>query len=157
VSVDLLSNPATGQTIRDILRVTFEPQPGTPKVQGDEFVLDRAGIALRTRSGEQHWISKVRLAGAAVLMYLPGRGAYFLSLARPASGGFEPSGTAVRNRISFIENDELIEIESQSNALRHGGFARVWVGHDPAYKPQGDPTRLFLTSADAIDYLLPKM
>jgi hypothetical protein len=156
VTVDLLSNPATGEKIRDILQLAYDPHPAAPKTGPSEFVFERPAIAIRTRSGEQHWMNKARVSGAAVRMYVPGRGAYYLSLARPAAGGFEPAGIADADRLSFTQDGDLIEIDSRPNVLKDGGFARVWVRHDPSFKPQDDPTRLFLTATDAIDYLLPK-
>jgi hypothetical protein len=154
VSVDLLSNPRKGEILMDLLQVTLEP-PSEAPAGVEEFVLDRVFVAVRGSFGELHWPSHARITGAAALIYLPERGGFLLSLAQQP--GFEPAGIADKNRITFVWNDELVEIESQSaNILRNAPFARVWVRHAREYKPSLDPTRLSIMTADKIDYLMPK-
>lgn len=155
VEIELLTNPDTGEKVVDVLRLTLEPHPSIQAPPAnDEFFLDRVSIAVRGTSGEQHWAEPAfGLTGAAARVFLPGRGAFYLTLEPRA--GFEAAGIAENQRLTFIWNNELFEIVSQSNILRKAPFGRVWIRHDPTYAPR-DATRLFLVTADKIDYLLRK-
>ena len=156
VAVDLLSNPDTGEKLVDILQVTHEtPLFGEPTAV-EEIVLDRVSIAIRTNVGEQHWVDKDKITGAAALIYIPRLGAFLLSLEKPAAPGFEPSGIAENQRLTFVWNGALIEVASQSNILRKSAFGRVWVKHDPGFKPADGVNSLSLMTADKIDYLMRK-
>ena len=70
-------------------------------------------------------------------LYLPGRGAYFLSNYQPKT--YQTFGRVVyidRRNLEFALDGDSIRIASNSNVLTRSESGTVWVYHDPKYRPQ---------------------
>jgi hypothetical protein len=131
VEVDILYNPATGERIYDVLRVASEllPSPKPPGPTGERFSLFRVRVDIngKTISGERNtW-----MIGGALMVYLPGRGDFYLALSPPPGLPFQAAGWVDHNILRFHAGSELVEIVSTSNMLQKSDYATIWVYHDP--------------------------
>jgi hypothetical protein len=105
-------------------------------INGEKFADDSAAI----------------LSGPAASIYVPGHGAYYLSL--EAAPGFQEVGHASRDKLSFSLNGENVEIAAKENVLRHSNYRPVWVKHDPSI--QSKESRVQVITASKVEWLIPK-
>jgi hypothetical protein len=152
VRVDILQNPATGEKIYDVLRPSDDPPP--PPIStatGDEFVLSAMEIAIH---GEKfQWPTGATMTAAAARIYVPGHGAYFLSIAE--APGFREAAHANQEKLTFQLDNERVEITLQKNVLRKSANRMVWVKHDPGFVPS-DAKSVEVMTADKVEWLMPK-
>ena len=151
VKVDILQNSATGETISDVLRPSDEPRPGAGPAASEEFVLGGFQITINGERFTEN--GGAILKGTAALIYVPGHGAFYLSMA-PAAG-FAEVGHASRERLSFSLAGEYVEIAANRNVLSKSDYRVVWVKHDPTVKaPNARGVEIMTTSK--VENLLPK-
>jgi hypothetical protein len=147
VVIDILYNPATGDKIYDVLALSVSTVSGvlvSPKETKEKFSLDGIRVAVNGRTVREPDGSG--LVGAGAMIYVPGKGGYFLALRPPAGWPFQPIGRAEQGRLTFTVDQDTVEITSKTNVLKNSGGASVWVYHDSKYKP--DP-RMFVTSENS--------
>ncbi len=153
VKVDILQNPSTGEKIYDVLRPSGDPVPGSSSTAdaGDEFVLGDMKIAI---DGEKfQWSSGATTTAAAARIYVPGHGAYFLSLSN--APGFLEVAHANREQLTFQLDREHVEITLQRNVLSRSLYRLVWVKHDVGFAA-ADGKSLEVVTADKVEWLMPK-
>jgi hypothetical protein len=159
VMVDILQNPTTGEKIYDVLRPSDAPPPSAPNAVGDEFVLGDMQISI---DGEKiQWATGATLSGAGARIYVPGHGAYYLSVGD--APGFHEAGHANREKLTFQLDHEHVEITLKKNVLSKSAYRVVWVKHDPAFAigsasgPGGaDANAVDVATADNVEWLMPK-
>lgn len=150
VIVDILQNPATGEKIFDVLRPSDNPPPSSSAVS-DEFVLGPMQIAI---DGEKfQWATLATLSGAAARIYVPGHGAYFLSVTE--APGFHEAAHANREKLTFQLDQEHVEITLNRNVLSNSTYRVVWVKHDPTFAA-ADAKTIAVMTADKVEWLVPK-
>jgi hypothetical protein len=133
IAIDLLSNPKTGEKIFDVLQPSNPAEP--PKSSGEEFTLQVASITLNGQPVKLTGVENSNLTGAAAIFYLPGHGAYFLSLEpRPH---FEQVAHVEGRKLWFELDKDRVEIQSKGRLLAKSENRMVWVRHDPAFTFEG--------------------
>jgi len=111
-----------------VLRPSGDPLPSTSTQTAltDEFVLGDMQIVIE---GEKfQWATGATTSGAAARIYVPGHGAYFLSLTD--TPGFHEAAHANREKLNFQLDHEPVEITLQKNVLSKSASHVVWVKHD---------------------------
>jgi hypothetical protein len=151
VKVDILQNPATGETIYDVLRPSDDPPPTTAAKIADELVLGSLQISINGEMFVQDFGGIV--TGAVARIYVPKHGAYFLSL--EAAPGFIEVGHANREKLTFSLGDEYVEIVAKQSVLTKSTYRPVWVKHDPAFVVT-DAKTVEVMTADKVEWLIPK-
>ncbi len=127
----ILHNPKTGEQITDVLEVLAKPKPVTrDNSAGDIWQVDDPrvlvnGAVVRERSPER----RTNMTGGGLMLYLPGRGAYYFSPTEQP--GFRAAGWVDRNALRFHAGDALIEILSTNWLLPSSEVRTIWVMHDP--------------------------
>ena len=153
VKVDILQNPATGEKIYDVLRPSDDPLPpaSTHTAPSDEFVLGDMQIVI---DGEKFaWQTGAVTSGAAARIYVPGHGAYFLSVTD--APGFHEAAHVNREKLTFQLDHEHVEITLQRNVLNKSASHVVWVKHDAGFAA-ADPKAMEVMTADKVELLMPK-
>jgi hypothetical protein len=129
IAIDLLSNPTTGEKIFDVLQPSNPTEP--PKPNAEEFALQVTSITLNGQPVKLTGVENSSLTGAAAIFYLPGHGAYFLSLEpRPH---FEQAAHVEGRKLWFELDNDRVEIQSKSRLLTKSESKVVWVRHDPSF------------------------
>ncbi len=129
IAIDLLSNPMTGEKIFDVLQPSNPAEP--PKSSGEEFTLQVTSITLNGQPVKLTGVENSNLTGAAAIFYLPGHGAYFLSLEpRPH---FEQVAHVEGRKLWFELDKDRVEIQSKGRLLAKSENRMVWVRHDPSF------------------------
>jgi hypothetical protein len=130
VEVDILYNPATRERIYDVLKVAAEQPPArvAPEPSG-EFSLENVHVTINGKTVAEQRNTWMR--GAAVMIYLPGRGESYLALSPSADYPLQASGWIDHNILRFFAGNEMVEITGKSNMLQKSDFGTVWVYHVP--------------------------
>ena len=143
VAIDILSNPATGDKIFDVLQPSQSGEP--PRVGGEEFNFQNLEVWLNGHALPD--LAGVSMTGAGAIVYIPGHGAYFVSLeSRPH---FQPAGHVERDRLWFDVDDDHVEIRSKGRLLAGSESRTVWVKHDPLFLPISEQERGNAAALDA--------
>lgn len=161
VRLDVLSNSATGETIYDILRPTTEAPPGPNFSRGADSAPAREELSFRDVTlkvnGRAAPSPEGWLTGAAARLYIPGLGAYYIAAYElKLQQTFRHAVNVEQKRLAFSIDGDLVEIESQSNALTRSDRGIVWVYHDPNFKTSLNPAVSDVMFADAVEYLMTK-
>jgi hypothetical protein len=131
VQLDILQNPATGEKIYDVLKASSEPPPSggaQPKPAGDRLSLRQVRVLLN--GAVIHEEKNTWFTGAAIQVWLPGKGAFYLTL-KPVGGyRFQPTGLAEGDTLRFMAGGDTIELIGRSNVLPRSDRVLVWVYHD---------------------------
>ena len=169
VQVDILLHPQTGERIYDVLRVSGQPRPviQKPKPAGDQLSFQEVRVVLNGKTihePENSWI-----IGAAAMLYLPGKGSYYLSLAPSTEYPFQAAGWVDHAILRFKHDGDLVEVYGKSNVLQKSDYGTVWVYHEPGMLvmravPEHKvivthpvPGRPFeIQTADQVEWLIPK-
>jgi hypothetical protein len=129
IAIDLLSNPTTGEKIFDVLQPSNLAEP--PKPSGEEFALQVTSITLNGQAVKLTGVENSSLSGAAAIFYLPGHGAYFLSLeSRPY---FQQVAHVEGRKLWFDLDNDRVEIQSKDRLLTKSENRMVWVRHDSSF------------------------
>ena len=154
VTLDILSNPLTGERIYDVLRPITDPSPGgSLTVTGGK---PREQISLKQISirvnGQAVQAPGAWLIGEAVRIDLPGQGAFVIATEDPKLPSFQPTARADGKSLSWTLDGQYVEITSATDVLTPVQNAALWIFHDAQVRP--DTVRL--QAADSADWLLPK-
>jgi hypothetical protein len=163
-SLDVLANPATGETITDTIEVSFD----TPdQASARDFSEHPYRFALRNlrvfRNGKL--ISPERnpgsVSGNHMLIYLPGYGAYVLTNEPQTGYAIQKLGYVEGSKLSFTLDGDAYEFLADAPILPRTPAGEVWVVHDPAYRPKGwqkarSKDEFFTAAADEVRFLLPR-
>jgi hypothetical protein len=156
VTLDTLSNPATGEKVYDVLRPVAGPSP-SPAGTSVSYVpsppqLSLKGIELRLNgqllNAPVSWI-----IGSAVRIDVPGRGAYVIAAEDPKSAHFYKTVRANGKSLTWSIDGDRLEVISKTDV---GASGIIWVYHDPNFKSQEQPVAVRLQTADTVEWLLPK-
>ena len=159
VRLEILHNPSTGEKIYDILRPSTDAtQAPTGRIHADLAPpveeLSFREIALIV-NGEKAAAPSGWLTGAVARLYLPGRGAYFLSTYQPKTPQlFRHMVYADRHSLEFAIDGDIIRVTSTGNVLTQSESGIVWVYHDPKYQPSSQRETVDLVFADKVESLL---
>jgi len=128
VEVDILYNPATRERIYDVLKVAAEQPPArvAPEPSG-EFSLENVRVTINGKTVAEQRNAWMR--GAAVMIYLPGRGESYLALSPSPDYPLQASGWVDHNILRFFAGGEMVEVTGKSNMLQKSDFGTVWVYH----------------------------
>lgn len=161
VQLEILYNPSTGEKIYDILRPSTDATPelwrqGTraadAELAGQELSFREIALVV---NGEKTGAPAGWLTGAVARLYLPGRGAYFLSTYQPKTyQTFRPVVYVDRHNLEFAMDGDFIRITSNGNVLTQAETAILWVYHDPKYQPQSQTDKADVVFADKVESLL---
>jgi len=121
VIVDILQNPATGEKIFDVLRPSDVPE-------GDAFSLHDPVITL---NGQWVKVAPGAANGAAIQIYLPGHGSYFLALEPSPGYPFRQVAEAYRDTLRFTWGGDRVEIACKSGVMTKSERRLVWLYKDP--------------------------
>jgi len=159
VQLEILYNPSTREKIYDILRPTTDASPelaghmgADAALAGQEFSFREIALAV---NGEKTPAPAGWLTGAVARLYVPGRGAYFLSTYQPKTyQAFRQAVYVDRHNLEFAMDGDFIRITSNGNILTRAESGIVWVYHDAKYQPQSQTAKADLVFADKAESLL---
>jgi hypothetical protein len=174
LSLDLLTNNATGQKIVDYVTVqgpSTEPEAdpwhadfiyetGMPR----EFHAEDAALEIRhprlsvsSDLGTSATSSSSVVYGAAVWFYLPMRGRFVLSLTPHPDLGFRNAGEVRGSALTFNIGNDTFNLVSSGRIAPGSGPFNVYVLHDPMWRaPAGSESDSLWGSADRLDQLVGK-
>lgn len=150
VEIGLFSLEGQGLRVIDTVRIVLIPpgaaesasQTSAPgsllRLSGLQISVN--GMALKTQFGGA-------VVGRYALLYLPGRGAYFLSTGPVAGRNLINAGSIDRDHMQFTIDNEVFDVTTDLPILTRADTGELWVFHDPNYAPSGNWTAL----PDALD------
>jgi hypothetical protein len=152
VTLDILQNPSTGETIYDVLR----PIAASAHVMSVESVPSQETISLsritvRVNGKSMPAPSSV-VMGEAVRIDIPRHGAYILTAADPHQADFTKIARADGKTLTWSTGSDRFEITSAANVLTQAEKGELWLFQDRHYQPDV----VSLQSADTVNWLLPK-
>lgn len=158
VTLDILSNPATGEKIFDVLRpirIATPPPAMSVSPAPDRETISLNDISLRV-NGRALAAPASFIIGSAVRIDIPRLGTYVVAAYDPRDKSpdheFFAIGHAEGKTLSWMMGRDRIEITSGTKVLAPSGNGTLWVNHDPHYQPDV----VGLQAADTVDWLLPK-
>lgn len=130
-SFEVLRNPATGEVITDTIQVTvpeviageFVNQSGL-NVGGLRVLVDGAPLALSNHG------SVSCDEDAAVLIYLPKHGAFYLSRKPVAGENFQKIGVVDGGRLTVFIDNRRYEFQSDHDILGLSKTGELWILHE---------------------------
>jgi hypothetical protein len=156
VTLDTLSNPATGEKIYDLLRPIAGPSP-YPTGLAVTAVPTAAQLSLKEielRVNGQAVSAPVSwMIGAAVRIDIPGHGAYVIATEDPKNAHFYQTVRADGKSLTWSIDGDKLQVISKTDV---GASGIIWVYHDPNFRSQEQPTAVRLQTADTVEWLLPK-
>jgi len=159
VTLDILSNPSTGEKIFDVLRpVRLTTAAATMSVSpapDRRAVISLNRIALRVNGSAVRAPSSF-IVGSAVRIDIPHDGTYVVASYDPREVSPDTRFSAIAHAdgktLSWVMGRDRVEITSSTNVLVPSGNGTLWVYHDPHYQPDV----VGLQAADTVEWLLPK-
>jgi hypothetical protein len=156
VTLDTLSNPATGEKIYDVLRPIAGPSPYPTGLAVTAVPtaaqLSLKGIELRL-NGQLQNAPVSWMIGAAVRIDVPGHGAYVIAAENPKNPHFYQTVRAEGKSLSWSIDGDQLQVVSKTDV---GASGIIWVYHDPNFRSQEQPDAVRLQTADTVEWLLPK-
>jgi hypothetical protein len=157
VTLDILHNPSTGETIYDVLRpIAGSGSQGmsvTSVTATETISLNRITVRVNGQAipAPASWI-----IGGAVRIDIPHHGTFVIAATQPQGAdteqGFAQIAQADGKNLSWVMGNDRIEITSETNVLARAGKGALWLFHDRRYQPDV----VALQSADTVDWLFPK-
>jgi hypothetical protein len=156
VTLDVMSNPATGEKVYDVLRPISGPSP-TPTGMSVSAAptpaqLSLKGIELRV-NGQLMNAPVSWMIGAAVRIDVPGHGAYVIAAENPKNAHFYQTVRADGKSLNWSIDGDQVQVISKTDV---GTSGIIWVYHDVKFKSQDQPDAVRLQTADTVEWLLPK-
>jgi hypothetical protein len=134
--IPLFEIQGMGTQVIDKIRLRMDDSPapaaGRMRLSGLKVTVNRTAVAGSAPSA---------VAGKFAMIYIPGRGAYFLSTEAVPDRPFVKAGTIDRNRMTFDIDNDSYEAVASAPILANPDNGELWVYHDPAYKPAGNWTQ----------------
>jgi hypothetical protein len=176
LSLDLLTNNATGQKIVDYVTVqgpSAEPaadpwhadfiyETGMPRdFRADDAALEirRPQISVNGDAGISAATTAPVVYGPAVWFYLPMRGRFILSLTPHPDLGFRDAGEIRGSTANFKVGSDTFNLVSGGRIAPGSGPFNLYVLNDPTWQPTsgtGNPSDSLWGSADRLDQLIGK-
>jgi hypothetical protein len=141
ITIEMFSNPATGQKIVDHL--FFDDTPGALRLpEGsprdytiDDVPLSLVGAKISLNGKNLESAGKGGVSGEAVYFYLPNHGRYAMSLAPNLELGFRKLGEVRGSRITFRNGNDTWTIDCDRPVAPGGGVFNLYVYPDPGWRP----------------------
>jgi hypothetical protein len=156
VSIDILQNPNTGEKLFDLIRVTIDMPP---QVRGPEWslTLTHMQVLVNGRPIVPESERGGSIGGAAARIYIPGNGAFILSLV-PVPNRFQQAANVERNRVAFMSGEDRIEVVSDENLLGQPERGQLWILQLPGYKPgnKDEVDHVQVMTAGSAERLIPR-
>jgi hypothetical protein len=128
VKMEILYNPETKEFIYDVLKVLRRREPaGAAKPALPHLSLREFRVAI---DGKKVVDNPAWMVCGGMMIHLPGRGEFYLTLSPPAFPTFQPAGWIDHAILRFHSGSELVEITSKTNILQNADFATVWIHHE---------------------------
>jgi hypothetical protein len=162
VTLDILSNPSTGERIYDVLRPIAAAAAGNMYVQSveldsvEDITLEKVRIRL---NGKELSVPDSLMRGRAVRIDIPGHGAWVLAAYDQKAASLLGTMTPVRpegKTLSWTIDGDHVEITSGTDILSGVGAGVLWVYHDAHFRSQDQPDAVRLQAAESVERLLPK-
>jgi hypothetical protein len=159
VQVDILYHPATGEKIWDVLKVIDEPLPSateTKRPAGNLFSFESVRVDLNGQT--IHKPGNNWMIGGAMMLRIPRKGDFYLTLNPTPDLPFQASGWVDHNILRFQSGGDRVEVTGKSNLLQKSDYGTVWLYHDPesAARIPADKTAMDFSCADTVQQLLPR-
>jgi hypothetical protein len=156
VTLDILSNPATGEKIYDVLRPITGPSPNPTGMSVTAVPtapqLSLKGIELRV-NGQLMNAPVSWIIGAAARIDIPGLGAYVIAAENPKNAHFYQTVRAEGKSLTWSIDGDRLQVISKTDV---GASGIIWVYHDLNFRSQEQPDAVRLQTADTVEWLLPK-
>jgi hypothetical protein len=151
VTIDLLTEPATGAKLIDDIHVVLMHSvyvPRVPTASGDardflasdgDFEIFEPQVSLNgkvqaaTGPGSLHDVRS-----ALPWFYFPNHGRFILSLTPHANLGFRRTGEVRGGRITFTLDNDSVKLESIRSIASGNGVYNIYVLHEPDWEPTSD-------------------
>jgi len=128
VKIEILTNPATGERVYDVLRPIEGPNPWPGRIAVQSVWVPKLVVNGQAMAVKGSWARD-----QSPRLYVPGRGAYFLSLeSRPK---YRLAGYIEENRLIFLMDSQFVEMTFPGNVMSAADGGPVWVYHDPGFVP----------------------
>lgn len=132
VQVDILYHPATGEKIWDVLRVIDEPlRSATESKQPSGNLLSFESVRVDLNGQTIHKPGNNWMIGSAMMLRIPGKGDFYLTLTPPSDLPFQASGWVDHGVLRFQSGTDRVEVAGKSNLLQKSDFGTVWIHHVP--------------------------
>lgn len=156
VTLDILYNPATRETIFDVLHpITTTPSHMSVEIVPSTETISLKDIAMRV-NGRPMPVPPSFVNGSAVRIDIPRYGTYVLAAYNPHETSpdqeFTTTAQVQGKTLTWTIGRARIEITSSTNVLTRSTTGTLWIKHDPHYQPDV----VGLQSADTVEWLLPK-
>ena len=165
IALDLFSNSATGQKIVDYIRIGNKPREVVYADSGParDFSVTDAELRLMEPKisvngnplpATAHFTGGV--TGAAVWIYLPERGRYFLSLVPHPELGFRKAGEIRGSSLTFTIGADTIAFECNGRIAPGYAPFNLYVLPDPGWRPKDANSRngFSMTSGERMEDIL---
>ena len=130
VKIEILTNPATGERVYDVLRPIEgrSPAPGQHAIGG--VAIPKLVVNGQTLAVKSDWAT----GQSSPRLYIPGHGAYYLSWeSRPK---FRLAGYIEKSRLIFLMDSQYVDMTFPGNVLTAEG-GPGWIYHDPNFAQGG--------------------
>jgi hypothetical protein len=128
VKIEILANPTTGERVYDVLRPVEAPSPSPGYHTIGNVDIPKLVVNGQTMAVKGAWEND-----KLPRLYIPGRGAYYLSWAsRPK---YRLAGYIERGRLIFLMDSEYVEMSFLGNVLGDKEGGPVWIYRDPDFVP----------------------
>jgi hypothetical protein len=160
VALDLLVNAATGQKVVDYLTLGLRGDMDLRRAPRDFQLADVELTLLDPRISvggkpEPATAGAGGFSGAAIWMYIKGRGRFVLSLVPNEKLGFRKNGLISGNGLLFHDGAAEIRVDCSGQIAPGGGPYNLYVVHEPGWLP-GDAALMTMGSADKPEYIIGK-
>ena len=156
VQIDILYNPATGEKLYDVLKVAGEralSNQATTNPPGERFSLLKFRVDIDGKTARE--THDTWMTGGGLLIYLPGRGDFYLGLSPCTGVPCKPAGWADHNILRFHAGSELVEVVAGSNVLQNSDYRTIWVYHDPQSEARAAKGQsVDFTCGDSVEQLI---
>jgi len=127
VSLEVLSDPSTGERLFDLIQPVAQ---GRRQTRPDEEIsLQEMRLSINGKLVTEFGNSW--MIGSAVKIALPRIGIVFLMRTPPDTYGFQKVGDVNGGRLTFSVGEDRIELLSKSNILKTSETGAMWVYRDP--------------------------
>ncbi len=139
VSIDVLTNPSTGDNITDLIEVVSAGNPaaiGSHASASHEPVFHLSDLRISINGREITTKRKLQsVSGQFPVIYVPGDGSYFIAVGPYKDLNFVQAGMVTKSKLQFSLEGNLVECVSSSPILDDAGPTKIWIWHEKNYQP----------------------
>jgi hypothetical protein len=146
IALDVLVSADGRSRIVDYIRLVAREEPSAADTRGvlndysvddGPLVFSMEGESRAFRNGQEiPRVALTRKSGATIWFHFPGDGRLIISLVPREGYAFERTGEIRGNVIAFGSAAGQYEIRLPGPVVAGGGSYRVWVLHDPGFRPE---------------------